>query len=307
MALEEFHSLLKRQLKNLPEDSRKGPEIAKFLELVNRAYHDFDADRKILERSTELSSQELSVLNERLAKQTKQLASSNQELEQFAYIASHDLQEPLRMVASYTALLQQRYKDKLDEDAQEFIHFAVDGANRMRALIDDLLTYSRVTTKAKAMESVDMKSIFDIVIANLKIALMERNAMVARSDLPVISADPVAMVQIFQNLIGNATKFRKKDSSPTVYVACEPKDKSWLFSVKDNGIGIAAANFDRVFAIFQRLHSREEYEGTGIGLAVCKKIVERHGGHIWLESEVGKGSTFFFTIPMIGGKHAGTS
>lgn len=237
-----------------------------------------------------------------LLKKTQELSRSNQELEQFAYIASHDLQEPLRMVASYTQLLNQRYKGKLDQDADDFIMFASDGAARMRALIDDLLMYSRVTSKAKTMEPVDTKATFDVVVQNLKIALEERHAMVTRSDnLPVISADPVAMIQLFQNLIGNATKFRRKDVPSAVHVTCEPKDKEWIFSFKDNGIGIDSAHFERIFAIFQRLHTKEEYPGTGIGLAVCKKIVERHGGRIWLESQLGKGTTFFFTHPMTGG------
>lgn len=268
------------------------PEIAKFVDLVNRAYFDFDADRNMLERSLDLSSQELSQLNASLAR-------SNLELEQFAYVASHDLQEPLRMVASYLKLLEQRYKDQLDKDAREFIEFAVDGAIRMRVLIDDLLTYSRVMMKAKSRELVDIKIVFDKVLKNLKVAIEEKNATITRTDLPVISADPVAMIQLFQNLIGNAIKFYAKEP-PVVHVSCELKGPEWLFSVRDNGIGIDASNFGQIFVIFQRFHTKQEYPGTGIGLVVCKKIVEQHGGRIWPESKIGNGTTFFFTIPAKG-------
>jgi light-regulated signal transduction histidine kinase (bacteriophytochrome) len=287
-----IHSLLKRQLKALPEDRLHDPETAKFIDLVNRAYFEFDVDRNMLERSLDLSSQELSQSNTNLAR-------SNLELEQFAYVASHDLQEPLRMVASYLKLLEQRYKDQLDKDAREFIEFAVDGAIRMRVLIDDLLTYSRVMTKAKKREMVDTKVVFDQAVANLQIAIEDKKATVTCTNLPVISADPVTMIQLFQNLIGNAIKFYGKEP-PVVHVACEQKGAEWLFSIRDNGIGIDAANFGQIFVIFQRFHTRQEYPGTGIGLAVCKKIVEQHGGRIWPESKIGNGTTFYFTIPAKG-------
>jgi light-regulated signal transduction histidine kinase (bacteriophytochrome) len=230
------------------------------------------------------------------------LERSNRELELFAYVASHDLQEPLRMVASYTQLLARRYKDKLDADAQEFTAFAVDGAIRMQKLINDLLMYSRVGTKGKPFEPIEGEEILRAVLSNLKIAIQESGAIVSHDPLPTIHGDPVQLIQVFQNLIGNAIKFRGS-APPRVHVGVEKKERQWTFSVRDNGIGIDRQYFDRIFVIFQRLHTREEYPGTGIGLAVCKKIVERHGGRIWVESESGKGTTFFLTIPAARGEH----
>jgi PAS domain S-box-containing protein len=229
-----------------------------------------------------------------LFKLNEELLRSNKELGQFAYVASHDLQEPLRMVSSYTQLLYERYKDKLDEDAKEFIKFAVDGANRMYVLINDLLAYSRVQTKGKAFSPVDMKVVFEITLNNLKQSIQEKKAVVTRDELPVINADGSQMVQLLQNLIGNAIKF--SNDLPEVHVSAFERDDSFVFSVKDNGIGIEPQYFDRIFQIFQRLHRKEQYGGTGIGLAICKRIVERHGGRIWIESECGKGSTFYFSI-----------
>ena len=229
-------------------------------------------------------------------KQTmEKLQQSNAELEQFAYVASHDLQEPLRMVASYVQLLERRYKGKLDPEADEFIAYAVDGANRMRGLIDDLLTYSRVSRLGKPFEPTDLESTLDIVLMNLQASIAENDAVVTHDKLPVVMADGGQLVQLFQNLIGNAIKFHGKDP-PRVHVSAQVKENEYLFSVRDNGIGIAPEYFDRLFKIFQRLHTREEYPGSGIGLAVCKRIVERHGGRIWIESQVGKGSTIYFTL-----------
>ena len=229
-------------------------------------------------------------------KQTmEKLQQSNAELEQFAYVASHDLQEPLRMVASYVQLLERRYKGKLDPDADEFIAYAVDGANRMRGLIDDLLTYSRVGRLGKPFEPTDLESTLDIVLLNLQASIADSGAVVTHDKLPVVMADVGQLVQLFQNLIGNAIKFHGKEP-PRVHVSVQVKENEYLFSVRDNGIGIAPEYFDRLFKIFQRLHTREEYPGTGIGLAICKKIVERHGGRIWIESQVGKGSTIYFTL-----------
>ncbi len=231
-----------------------------------------------------------------LDKYVEELAQSNTELEQFAYVASHDLQEPLRMIGSYLQLLERRYGDKLDKDATEFIDFAVDGANRMQALINDLLAYSRVGTKGKEFEPTDCNVMLSRTIKNLQTAIMESRASINIDLLPTVFADKSQLGQLFQNLIGNAIKFSGKRASE-ITISALLKGKKWTFSVRDNGIGIDPKQFDRIFLMFQRLHSRTEYRGTGIGLAMCKKIVERHGGEIWVESEPGKGSTFFFTIP----------
>ena len=233
---------------------------------------------------------------EALAQHARELARSNAELEQFAYVASHDLQEPLRMVASYTQLLAKRYQDKLDADARDFIAYAVDGATRMQALIADLLNYSRIGTRGKPFRPSSCEAVLERVLASLKLATNESGATVSHDSLPTVLGDDVQLGQLFQNLLVNAIKFRT-EAPPRIHLSAERNGKVWTFSVRDNGIGIAAEYAERIFMIFQRLHSKNEYPGTGIGLAVCKKIVERHGGRIWVQSQPGSGATFFFTIP----------
>jgi len=232
------------------------------------------------------------LLNETL----DELKRSNTELERFAYVASHDLQEPLRMVANFTQLLERQYKDKLDENAMEYINFAVDGAKRMQNLINDLLAYSRVHTKGEKFEDVHLDKVFDDVLFNMEIPIEENNVIITKEPLPKINADYSQMVQVFQNLISNAIKYRRQET-PQIQIFSQKQDYKWQFSIKDNGIGIKPDYFEQVFQIFRRLHTHDEYKGTGIGLAITKRIIERHNGNIWVESEPGKGSTFHFTIP----------
>lgn len=226
----------------------------------------------------------------------KKLAASNSELEQFAYVASHDLQEPLRMISSYLQLLERRYKGKLDEDANEFIWYAVDGADRMQKLINALLAYSRVGTRGKEFESIDCENVLKQVLINLQPAINESETEIINEGLPVVMADKTQMGQLFQNLIANAIKFRG-DLKPIIKISAKAEGEFWHFCVSDNGIGIEKDQYKRIFLMFQRLHTRKEFPGTGIGLALCKKIVERHGGQIWVESEFEKGTSFCFTIP----------
>lgn len=221
---------------------------------------------------------------------------SNKELEQFAYVASHDLQEPLRAISGYLQLLQSRYADQIDANAARYIENAVSGADRMRTLIQDLLTYSRVTTHPHPAEPVDCAKLLDQALGDLGAAVEEQGAKVTHDEMPTVMADGTQLGQLLVNLIGNAIKFCD-DAPPEVHVGAQRQGDEWRFSVRDNGIGIAPEDMERVFLIFKRLHTRQEYPGTGIGLAVCKKIVDRHSGRIWVESEPGKGATFFFTIP----------
>jgi signal transduction histidine kinase/HAMP domain-containing protein len=240
-------------------------------------------------------------MDEALQRAVGQLARSNEELEQFAYIASHDLQEPLRVIAGYVQLIERKYKGRLDADADDFFHYIVDGAARMQQLITDLLQFSRVGTRGKPFQAVSVKSVLDCVRGNLQAVIEENGATITCDDsLPTVHADETQLIQLFQNLIGNGIKFRN-ERSPEIHVSARQEGDDWLFAVSDNGIGIDRSYWDQIFVIFQRLHTRQKYPGTGIGLAVCKRIIERHGGKIWLESEPGRGTTFYFTLPRVGG------
>ena len=283
---------------------------------IGLSYMQFDSESYVIaaisditqRKQAEAALQQLNAeLEQRVEERTKQLLVSNKELEHFAYIASHDLQEPLRMVASYLQLVEKRYKSKLDATAGEFIEFAVDGANRMKQLIDGLLQYSRIQTRAKDFENINMQDVLNNVLTDLKIIISERSADIAFDELPVVQGDKLQLQRLLQNLIGNSMKYCIEDI-PRIKISVEdisdvdrelPADapkSGWLFSVKDNGIGIEPEYYERIFQLFQRLHTRQEYPGTGLGLALCKRIVERHGGHIWVESESGKGSIFYFVL-----------
>jgi light-regulated signal transduction histidine kinase (bacteriophytochrome) len=270
---------------------------------------DFDADRLRLEDTQRAvlnilddlnqSNEELKkahdVLEIRVKERTVELARSNAELEQFAYIASHDLQEPLRMVSSYVQLLERRYKGKLDRDADEFIAFAYEGALRMQRLINDLLAFSRVGTRGKNFEAVDLEAVLAQALENLQLVIKEKKVVVTHDPLPMVFGDSGQLTQVFQNLIDNAMKFSGKEL-PRVHLSARLEERDCVCSVRDNGIGIAPEYVNRLFILFQRLHTRAEYPGTGLGLAICKRIVERHGGKIWVESKPGEGSTFYFRI-----------
>ena len=225
-----------------------------------------------------------------------ELKRSNEELERFAYVSSHDLQEPLRMVTLYSQLLEKRYKDNLDSDADDFIEYIVENAKRMKQLIDDLLEYSRVTSQAKEFENVDIEKILDVVLTNLSVPIAENNAKINYDSLPTVLADKNQMLRVFQNLITNAIKFQG-DKSPEINILVQKGQTEWTFAVSDNGIGIKPEHQKQIFDVFKRLHTREEYPGTGIGLSIVQKIIKHHGGRIWIESELEKGSTFYFTIP----------
>jgi PAS domain S-box-containing protein len=276
--------------------------LAKFqAEEALQEAHD-NLEQKVEERTVEIEeAYQLVKENEVKLKDTVlELERSNEELQSFAYITSHDLQEPLRSVASYAQLIQRRYGSQLDSDADDFMEYIVDAAKRMQQLINDLLEYSRVATQAKEFEPVDVNEVLNTVLSNLKISIDEDNVEIVYDNLPTVNADSSQLVQLFQNLIGNAIKFRKPDKPPKIHVSAHKNEENseYVFSVSDNGIGMEPQYAERIFVIFQRLHTRDMYSGTGIGLSVAKKIVERHGGRIWVESELGEGSTFYFTIPL---------
>lgn len=232
---------------------------------------------------------------QQLAHKTGELERSNAELEQFAYLASHDLQEPLRMVSSFTQLLAQPYQGKLDKNADEFIRYAVDGAVRMQCLIQDLLLYSRLSRVNHPHQTIDLNTVLQAALLNLHGSVQAANASISYDQLPTITGDNAQLLQLFQHLIANAVKFQG-EHPPRVHIASSQQDANWRIAVSDNGIGIEPQYFDKIFLIFQRLHSREQYPGTGMGLALCKKIIDNHGGRIWLESTPGKGSTFYFSL-----------
>jgi PAS domain S-box-containing protein len=229
-----------------------------------------------------------------------ELKRSNKELQQFAYVSSHDLQEPLRTIASFTQLMERRYKGQLDEDADEFMEYIVDAAKRMQQLIQDLLEYSRVATRGEELKQVNTEKVLKNVLYNLKTSIDENNAEITYDNLPMVMVDKGQLDQLFQNLISNAIKFKKPDEPPRIHISASKDENNnhYIFSVSDNGIGMDPQYFDRIFTIFQHLHTMDEYEGTGIGLSISKRIIERHGGSIWVESSLGKGSTFYFTIPI---------
>ncbi len=240
-----------------------------------------------------------------MRQQTEELERSNRELEEFAYVAAHDLQEPLRMVSNHIQLLARRYRGRLDQDADEFIDFAMEGANRLRSLISDLLAYSKVGASGKTFASVELEGVFEQVMTNLRRAIEEGRVTISHDPLPMVLGDGEQMTQLLQNLIDNSIKFHGKEP-PRVHVGARQLSEKWLVFVRDNGIGIAPQYTEKVFVIFQRLHSRDDYPGTGIGLAICRKIIERHGGHIWVDSEPGKGATFYFTLQPVEGWHVET-
>lgn len=255
----------------------------------------------ILSLLTDVTERKLA--DQRLEKTLADLRRSNAELEQFAYIASHDLQEPLRMVSSYVQLLERRYRGRLDDDADAFIGFAAEGAERMRSLINDLLLYSRVGRQGKPFSATECEDVLAMALDNLQVAVRESGAAITHDELPTVRADPSQLVQLFQNLVGNAIKFHGSQT-PRVHISARHDGDEWVFSVRDSGMGIAPEYHERIFRVFQRLHSRAEYPGTGIGLSLCRRIVERHGGRIWVESEPGAGATFLFTMPVEGENRA---
>lgn len=260
--------------------------------------HGTEVERRLQELEAELKAtrEALRLSNDRLHKESAALARSNQELEQFAYVSSHDLREPLRTIVGFIQILQNRYRDRLDAKAGEYMEFAIDGAMRLQQLIDDLLAYSCVGSAGPNMRLTDVREPVRKALGFLTIAVEASGAAVSVDPLPEVYADGTLLALLFQNLIGNSIKF-KSEKQLEVHIGAKRAESSWLFSVKDNGIGMDMKYMDRIFVIFKRLHTRYKYPGTGIGLAICRKIVDQHGGKIWVESEPGKGSTFFFTIP----------
>lgn len=264
--------------------------------VVRALFHYDDAGQAARMLGTVIDITERKSREEQMNRLTEELQRSNTDLQQFAYVASHDLREPLRAINGFMELLRQRYKDKLDEKANEYINYAANGAKRMDDLLTGLLAYSRVQTKGRPQVSISATAALSAAVTNLQRSFAESNAAVTSDTLPSIKADGMQFVQLFQNLIQNAIKF-KNDQRPEIHIGCRRNENHWLFSVRDNGIGIDPQNCERIFEIFRQLHPRDKYPGFGVGLAICKRIVERHGGKIWVESQLGKGATFYFTIP----------
>lgn len=258
-------------------------------------------DSNLLERSIKYSIERKKTEKE-LKETVEELKRSNDELQQFAYITSHDLQEPLRTIASYTQLIERRYKDRLDEDADEFLDFIVEAAVRMKDMIQGLLYYSRVGTRGGEFIPTNTEELLGTVLSNLNATIEENDATITHDDLPVVMADEGQLIQLFQNIISNSIKFRNGNKHPKIHISAYKNEDmdEYIFSVADNGIGIEPQYFNRIFEVFKRLHTRVEYEGTGIGLSISKRIIERHGGRIWVESHFGDGSTFYFSLPVKG-------
>ena len=292
-----------QQEKHMREMAETIAGLKETKELARRSRDEFEM--RLMEQTAELKETTDKLQNEILVREEMEselqgaienVERTSSDLEQFAYVASHDLQEPLRMISSYMQLLDRRYRGQLDDDADEFIDFAVDGAKRMQILIADLLAYSRVGTRGKPFGPTDSGRVLDQTLTNFGELIAENGATVTHDALPTVMVDGVQLKQVFQNLLSNAIKFQGV-ASPEIHIGAERMNGEWLFSVRDNGIGIESEYFEKIFVIFRRLHTRQEYPGTGIGLALSKRIIERHDGRIWVESEPGKGATFHFTIP----------
>ena len=301
---EKLNRHLDQGITNWNDEYRFKTENGGYKYIADRGYLMFDKKKKAIRmvgamqdisRNKEQETM-MQALNDSLEKRAKELAESNEELERFAYVASHDLQEPLRMVTSFLQLLEKKYNDKLDKKAQEYIAYAVDGAERMKKLILDLLEYSRVNTASLQKEKVNLNEILSDLLFTYNNLIVQTHGSISSKLLPVVMGNKTQLFQLFQNLIGNAFKYRSS-APPVVNISCEEKTTEFKFSISDNGIGIDPKFYNKIFIIFQRLHTRENYSGTGIGLSICKKIIDKHGGKLWVSSALEQGSTFYFTIP----------
>ena len=288
-----FSSQLHQSLITTPELRIQQSNVAAVPSLTESGFYALIVIQDVTELTHRIQNYQTELKQRQLAE--AELKRSNADLEQFAYIASHDLQEPLRMVSSFTKLLAQRYHGQLDDEANQIIDFAVEGATRMQALIRDLLTYSRVHSRGKLFKQTDCEGLLQIAVTNLRMLIAENDAQIDIEPLPTLMGDETQLMQLFQNLITNSLKYRRAEP-PQIKIGATKQENQWLFWVRDNGLGIEPKQQERIFLIFQRLHRRQDYPGTGIGLALCKKIVERHGGKIWVESKPGEGSTFYFTL-----------